>query len=153
LIGGVEHAPFNEHTFATAKIDSFLVEALKLRVFVAVGEEEEQALDLYARAVVQQFLQTSGTKIRKTAEQGIDLFKRLGVGQLVEEFEYRSLRRGERQWPIPLPPGELRYIAAAKARNVKGLAFIDIPFNAADAFRNGLVFEEPPVIVIDKFDR
>jgi hypothetical protein len=62
-------------------------------------------------------------------------------------------RRGQRHWPIPLPPTQLGYVAAAKARHIEGLPFVDIPFDAADTLGNRVVFEKPFVIVIDELDR
>ena len=88
----------------------------------------------------------------KPSEQGVDLFEGFMVWQFVEQFEYRALRRRQRQGPVPLAPIQFGYVAAAKARHVQGLAFVDIPFDAADAFRNRVIFEEPLVVVIDKCD-
>src|ERR1700732_75960 len=105
MVGGVEDAAFDKHTLATAKIDRFLVEAFEPRMFVPISEKEKQAFDFDAGAVLQQLLQTIRTQIGKSAEQGIDLFKRLMVRQLVEQFEDRSLGRRQRQRPVPLAPG------------------------------------------------
>ena len=93
MIGGVEDAAFDKHTLAAAKLDSFLVEALEPRVLVSIGKIEEQALDLDASAILQQFLQASRAEIAEPAEQGIDLFEGLMVGYLVEQLEYRPLWR------------------------------------------------------------
>jgi hypothetical protein len=43
-----------------------------------------------------------------------------------------------------LTPIQVGRVAAAKAGHVHGLAFVDIPFDAADAFSNRVVFEKPP---------
>jgi hypothetical protein len=103
-------------------------EAFQPWVFVTIGEEEEEEpLNLYARAVVQQFLQTSGTQVVEPSEQSVDLLKRLMVRYLVQQFKYRSFRPRQCQRPIPLLPGELRCVAAAKARHVERLAGFDIP--------------------------
>lgn len=80
MVGGVEDAAFDEHTLAAAQLDSFLVESLQPRVLVSIGEEEEQALHLYAGAILQELLQANWAQIAEAAVQGIDLLKGLVIG-------------------------------------------------------------------------
>lgn len=152
MVSGVEDAAFDEHTLAGTQIDSFLVESLEPRLLMSIGKEEEQALDLNARAILQEVLQTNGAQIGEAAKQGIDLLKGLVIGQLIEQLEYCALWRRQSQGPIPLAPVQRGYIGAVQARHIPRLTGIDIPFETAEACGDGVVFEEPPIVVIDKLD-
>ena len=58
---------------------------------VAVGEEEEQALDLDAAAVGEQRLQPRGTERAQPLHQHVGLMEGFLVGELVEQFEDGAL--------------------------------------------------------------
>jgi hypothetical protein len=152
VIGRIENAASDQHPLAGTEIDRLLIYSLEPWMVVPIGKEEKQALDLHARAVPQHFLQPSRAQIADPAEQGIDLFESVVVGQLVKQFEYCSLRRRQRQRPIPLAPILLCYVSTAEARHIQSLPLIDIPFETPETMGNRIVFEEPAVIVVSEFD-
>jgi len=73
-------------------------------MLVPVGKEEEQALHFDTAAIEEEFLKAARAQIRKTSDQLVDLMEALAIGQFIEEFQHRSLGRGEGELPCPLSP-------------------------------------------------
>jgi len=60
---------------------------------MAVGEEEEEPLDLYIAAVFEKLLKLPRSQIRKPLHQHVGLMEALVLGQFAQQFEDRALRR------------------------------------------------------------
>ena len=104
LIDGVQCSSAHEQPLSFTEIDCLLVEALQPRMLVPVGKEEEQALHFDTATIEEEFLKAARAQIRKTSDQLVDLMEALAIGQFIEEFQHRSLRRGQDEFPCPLSP-------------------------------------------------
>lgn len=62
-------------------------------------EEEEQALHLDARAVLEELVDASGDERRESFEDLVRVVEALVFGNLIKEFEHGALRRGEGEGP------------------------------------------------------
>jgi hypothetical protein len=75
LISRVELTALDEHAFALAKIDRIFLDALRPRVLMPVGKEEEESLHLDTPAHGKQFLQASRIQAREPFKQFVDLME------------------------------------------------------------------------------
>ena len=71
---------------------------------MTVGEEEEQALHLHAAAIFKQILQPLWAQVGEAAPSACRPDGSSHDWGFIEQFQDCTLRRRERQWPIPLPP-------------------------------------------------
>jgi hypothetical protein len=74
------------------KSTASLVESLEPSVLIAVGEVEEQPLDLHATAFAKELLQAGRAKIG-ALHKHVDPMKALMLGQLVENLKDRAFWR------------------------------------------------------------
>jgi len=123
------------------------MELLEPGVIVPLGEPQEKPLHLDAAALDQQFLQALRTERPQTLHQHVRLMESFALRNLIEQFQDRPLRRGERQRPIPLAPRLLNEAAAERMRSQGRLA---PAFDAGGGMDGGMGVKEPFRIVKDE---
>ena len=101
-----------QHALAASQIYLLAVELLEPDVIVPLTEPQKKPLHLDAAALDQQFLQALRTERPQTFHQHVRLMESFALRNLIEQFQDRPLRRGERQRPIPLAPRLLNEAAA-----------------------------------------
>ncbi len=116
---------------------------------MAIGKEKEQALDLDALAVGQEFLKAAGAEIGQPFHQHIDLMKTFAVRQLVQQLKEGTFRRGQGEGPIPRPP-RLISDAALEWIVARARIFLDVELQTAQAVRDWFVLEETQSVVVNE---
>lgn len=116
---------------------------------MAIGKEKEQALDLDALAVGQEFLKAAGAEIGKPFHEHIHLMKSFAVRQLVQKLQESTFRGGQSKRPIPRPP---RLIGEAALERIAARARIclDVELQTAEAVRDWFVLEETQSVVMNE---
>lgn len=116
---------------------------------MAIGKEKEQALDLDALAVGQEFLKAAGAEIGQPFHQHVDLMKTLVVRQLVEKLQDCALRCGQCEGPIPRPP-RLISDAALERIAARPRILLDVDLQTAEAVGDRFVLEETQSVVVNE---
>jgi len=113
---------------------------------MAVGEEEEEPLDLDAFAVLEKRLQVRGSQVEKPADEIVDMLEALAVRELFEQLEEGALGRGECEGPGPVAPVPNRKACAIALRERLRLRSRE----ARDAAVRRIVREEAAALMEDE---
>ena len=87
MIFGIELTSFDEHSFAFSKIDFVAYNVIQPAMAVTVGEEEEKALNLYARSYLQELLHPAWANIDQSFHHYIYKMEGFLIRKLVKQFQ------------------------------------------------------------------